>query len=118
MGLEIIAAGKASEYDFVWDPDTDEFTYMEGPEKPHENIPGLKEVWHYEGRETLEGRRKLLEKYMAVISADLCEMNLVSNVTGLVPSDRRLNYPIAKSANWQISLFRRKMAAYLRRLVL
>ncbi|MFQ9649322.1 MAG: hypothetical protein ACLRZZ_02900 [Enterocloster sp.] len=33
---------------------------------------------------------------MAVISADLCEMNLVSNVTGLVPSDRRLNYPIAK----------------------
>ena len=96
LGLEIIAAGKASEYDFVWDPDTDEFTYMEGPEKPHENIPGLKEVWHYEGRETLEGRRKLLEKYMAVISADLCEMNLVSNVTGLVPSDRRLNYPIAK----------------------
>ena len=62
---------------------------MEGSEKPHENIPGLKEFWHYEGRGTLEGRRKLLEKYMAVISADLCEMNLVSNVTGLVPSDRR-----------------------------
>lgn len=96
LGLEIIAAGKASEYDFVWDPDTGEFTYMEGDEKPHENIPGMREFWHYKGKETLEERRKLLEAYMAVISADLCEMNLVSNVTGLVPSAPRLNYPVAK----------------------
>ena len=96
LGLDIVAAGKASEYDFVWDPDTDEFTYMEGEEKPHENIPGMKEFWHYNGRETLKGREKLLEKYMAVISADLCEMNLVSNVTGLLPSTPRLSYPVAK----------------------
>ncbi|MCC8026089.1 MAG: homoserine dehydrogenase [Clostridium sp.] len=96
LGLEIIAAGKASEYDFVWDPDTGEFTYMEGEEKPHENIPALKEFWHYKDTETLKERRALVEKYMAVISADLCEMNLVSNVTGLVPSAPRLNYPVAK----------------------
>ncbi len=69
---------------------------MEGEEKPQENIPGLREFWNYEGRETLEGRRKVLDKYMAVISADLCEMNLVSNVTGLLPADARLNYPVAK----------------------
>ena len=31
-----------------------------------------------------------------MISADLCEMNLVSNVTGLVPSSAFLSYPIAK----------------------
>ena len=54
LGLEIVAAGKASEYDFVWDPDTNEFTYMEGTEKPHENIPGMKEFWHYKDRETLD----------------------------------------------------------------
>ena len=96
LGLEIIAAGKASEYDFVWNPDTCQFTYMEGEEKPQENIPGLREFWNYEGRETLEGRRKVLDKYMAVISADLGEMNLVSNVTGLLPADARLNYPVAK----------------------
>lgn len=96
LGLDIIAAGKASEYDFVWDPDTGEFTYMEGEEKPHENIPGIRDCWHYEGRETLAAREKLLENYMAVISADLCEMNLVSNVTGLQPSAPRLSYPIAK----------------------
>lgn len=96
LGLDIVAAGKASEYDFVWDPDTAEFTYLDDGEKPHENIPEMKEFWHYKGRETLDARRRILEKYMAVISADLCEMNLVSNVTGLVPSAPRLNYPIAK----------------------
>lgn len=96
LGLDIIAAGKASEYDFVWDPDTGEFTYMEGDEKPHENIPAMKEFWHYKNRETLKERHRLLEQYMDVISADLCEMNLVSNVTGFVPSAPRLNYPIAK----------------------
>ena len=40
LGLEIVAAGKASEYDFVWNPDTCEFIYMEGEEKPRENMPG------------------------------------------------------------------------------
>lgn len=96
LGLDIVCIGKASEYDFVWNPEDGEFTYMEGPEMPHESIPGLSEFWHYKGKETLEGRAKLLEKYMAVISADLCEMNLVSNVTGYVPSAPRLNYPVAK----------------------
>lgn len=96
LGLDIVAVGKASEYDFCWNPDTGEFTYMEGPDFPHESLPEFKDVWHYQGKETLEARRKLLEKYMAVISADLCEMNLVSNVTGYKPSAKRLNYPIAK----------------------
>ena len=96
LGLDIIAVGKASEYDFVWNPDNGEFTYLEGENPPHESIPGMKEHWHYQGRETLAAREKLVEKYMAVISADLCEMNLVSNVTGYVPSTPRLSYPVAK----------------------
>lgn len=96
LGLDIICVGKASEYDFVWNPETGEFTYMEGDEKPHESIPEMKEVWHYQGRETLEKRAKLVEKYIASISADLCEMNLVSNVSGLVPSCPQLSYPVAK----------------------
>lgn len=110
MGLDIIAAGKASEYDFVWDPDTGEFTYMEGEEKPHENIPGIRDCWHYEGRETLAAREKLLENYMAVISADLCEMNLVSNVTGCSHLRRASAIRSQRSASWPISLSRRKTA--------
>lgn len=96
LGLDIVAVGKASEYDFVWNPDDGEFTYMDDTTQPHEHLPQMKEFWHYKDRETLKGREKLLEKYMAVISADLCEMTLVSNVTGFVPSAPRLNYPIAK----------------------
>lgn len=98
LGLDIVAAGKASEYDFVWNPETGDLTFTEGPDYPRENIPALKDFWHYKDRSTLEGRRALLEKYMNVISADLCEMNLVSNITGLAPAAKRLNYPVAKTS--------------------
>ena len=95
LGLEVVCAGKSSEYDFVWDRETGSFTYMDG-EHESEALPELAQYWHYEGTETLKGRDSLLEKYREVISADLCEMNLVSNVSGLVPSRPFLNYPIAK----------------------
>lgn len=95
LGLEVVAAGKSSEYDFVWDRETGTFTYLD--ENGHsEPIPELMDHWYYKGKETLEGRRKLLEKYTGAISADLCEMNLVSNITGLIPAAPALNYPIAK----------------------
>lgn len=97
LGLEVIAAGKSSEYDFVWDRETGMLTYTDGTSQPEE-LPGMMEFWRYEGKETLDGRRKLLDKYADVISADLCEMNLVSNVTGLVPSSPFLSYPIAKTS--------------------
>ena len=95
LGLDIIAAGKSSEYDFVWDRDTGMFTYNDGNHES-EHIPGLKEFWHYEGTQTLAGRDSLLMKYRDSISADLCEMNLVSNVTGFVPGAPGLHYPICK----------------------
>lgn len=92
VGLEIVSAGKASEYDFIYDTDTAEFSYLDYKEA----IPALKDCWRYTGRETLEARRRLLEAHTDVISADLCEMNLVSNVTGLVPAAPTMNYPVAK----------------------
>jgi predicted homoserine dehydrogenase-like protein len=95
LGLEIIAAGKSSEYDFVWDRETGELTYTDGSGRK-EIMPGMLDCWRYKNTETLRQRRKLLEKYTDVISADLCEMNLVSNVTGLVPAAPFLSYPIAK----------------------
>ncbi|MDD3368858.1 MAG: homoserine dehydrogenase [Lachnospiraceae bacterium] len=95
LGLDVVCAGKASEYDFVWDRENGDITYTDGSGRV-ENMPEMLDCWYYEGTETLEKRHKLLEKYEEVISADLCEMNLVSNVTGLVPSKPFLNYPIAK----------------------
>lgn len=97
LGLEVIAAGKSSEYDFVWDHDTGSLIYLDSSSEP-EHLPQMQECWRYEGVKTLEKRRELLDKYTQVISADLCEMNLVSNVTGLVPATPFLDYPIAKAS--------------------
>ena len=95
LGLEIITAGKSSEYDFVWNRETNELTCTDGS-GISEQLPQMLEHWYYEGIGTLEGRKKLLEKYTKVVSADLCEMNLVSNVTGFTPATPFLNYPVAK----------------------
>ena len=62
LGLEVIAAGKSSEYDFVWDRETGDFSYLDGV-SPTENLPELLEHWQYKGTETLYARRSLLEKY-------------------------------------------------------
>lgn len=95
LGLDVIAVGKSSEYDFVWDRETGEMTYTDGSGRS-EQMPQMLDCWRYKGTETLVQRRKLVEKYTEVISADLCEMNLVSNVTGYVPATPFLDYPVAK----------------------
>lgn len=92
LGLEIIAAGKSSEYDFVWDPDTGELSYLD----KNESLPEMKACWRYTGKETLNERHRLLEKFISIVPADLCEMNVVSNVLGFVAAAPRLNYPIAR----------------------
>lgn len=95
LGLEIVCAGKSSEYDFVWNRETGVFQYRDGVHEP-ESLPEMLGCWNYQGLETLDQRNALLGKYREVISADLCEMNLVSNVSGLEPATAFMNYPIAK----------------------
>lgn len=95
LGLDVVAAGKSSEYDFVWDRETGNISYTDG-NNVVTHLPEMGEVWKYGGKETLAKRAKMLEKYTDVISADLCEMNLVSNVTGLKPASPFLSYPVAR----------------------
>ncbi|MCI5840108.1 MAG: hypothetical protein SOZ89_06540 [Peptoniphilaceae bacterium] len=96
-GFKVIAIGKSSEYDFVWDRENGKITYTDGSEK-FEDMPEMLKYWRYEGIKTLNGRKKLLKDYINIISADLCEMNLVSNITGFKASDKYLNYPIIKTS--------------------
>ena len=93
LGLEIVCAGKASEYDIIVNPENWNVKYFENPVF---NAPELKDYREYRGVETLDGRRRILASLLYPISADLCEMNLVSNVTGLKPAAPELNYPVAK----------------------
>lgn len=95
LGLEIIAAGKSSEYDFVWDRETGKMRYTDGSGLCFD-LPQMLDCWRFEGKETLDARYELLKDYIEPICADMCEMNLVSNVTGFVPAAPSLHYPIAK----------------------
>ncbi|MBQ0071083.1 MAG: hypothetical protein KBS81_04395 [Spirochaetales bacterium] len=92
-GMEIVCAGKSSEYDIIYDLKSGDTQYFDNPVK---NIPALKETWLYEGTETLEKRKALLKDMLYPISADLCEMNLVSNGTGFTPAAPFMNYPVAR----------------------
>ena len=97
LGLEIICAGKASEYDFVWDRETAVLSYTDGSGSTA-HTPAMKDCWQYTGTETLAMRRRLVDRWAGVIPADLCEMNLVANITGFAPAAPFLNYPVAKTS--------------------
>lgn len=84
LGFEIIAAGKSSEYDFVWDEASDS-VMCNGVSYP---APGLAELWELpEGaeRNTVEARSKALADIPQISVPDLCEMVNVANATGLGP---------------------------------
>lgn len=94
LGLEIVCAGKASENDIIYNPEDGAVTYFEA--QPSAYIPELAKYREFKGVETLKARYELLKDLLGPISADLCEMNLVSNVTGLKPAAVELNYPVAR----------------------
>ncbi|MDY0290063.1 MAG: hypothetical protein RBR15_14655 [Sphaerochaeta sp.] len=92
LGLEVIAAGKSSEYDFVYDLDSAEFSFQ----GQSANLPELAKHWHLDGMGTLKERSKVLHSFPQFAVPDYCEMNVVANATGLVPSCGQFHYPICK----------------------
>ena len=91
LGMEIICAGKSSEYDFVYDLDSGDFAYR----GQRANIPELKKYWKMGDLETtLKERSRLLADYPQFAVPDYCEMNVVCNATGLVPSTPHFHYPM------------------------
>jgi len=92
LGLEVIAAGKSSEYDYVYDLENGTFTYR----GKSEVIKEFKDEWDYQGTETLARRSAILSRYPQQAVPDYCEMGLVADATGLVPSCGRFHYPICR----------------------
>ncbi len=96
LGLEILCAGKASEYDFVYDRAAGRVTSLDRATE----APGLAELWE-RGRRDL---RSLVEARSAALAAipqhtvpDLVEMGIVANGTGLVPDIPAFHAPIART---------------------
>ncbi|WP_199272434.1 homoserine dehydrogenase [Paraburkholderia acidisoli] len=95
LGLEIVAAGKSSEYDLVFDAATGEVTQLDqrfaAPELA--NLMTLGD----DVAATLAARRAALNGRKTSATADYCEMTVVATNTGLVPDVELLHYPVART---------------------
>ncbi|KAA0016819.1 flagellar biosynthesis protein FlgA [Salinicola corii] len=99
VGLEILAAGKSSEYDFVFDPSTE--TLASNGKRI--DVRGFGERWELPAGLDSEGHRQWGTDRARLAGAlpqhavpDLCEMAIVANATGVMPDRPSLHYPIAR----------------------
>lgn len=99
VGLEILAAGKSSEYDFVFDPTMETMT----SNGRCVAVPGFGERWDLPAGLDNQGHHQWLADRSRIAGAlpqhavpDLCEMSIVANATGLLPDRPALHYPIAR----------------------
>lgn len=96
LNLEIVAAGKSSEYDLVFDPATGDITQLDQVFA----CPAMGELMSLGTHvaATVAARRAALQGRKTSATADYCEMSVVATNTGLVPDVELLHYPIARTA--------------------
>lgn len=96
LGFDILAAGKSSEYDFVFDR-TSGRVISNGMTA---SLPGLVDWWHAEERnlrEVAAGRAAVLGAQFPLRAVpDLCEMTLVANATGFAADVAPFHAPVAR----------------------
>ena len=94
LGLDILAAGKSSEYDFIYYPERDIVSWR-GHEK---HLPDFKDAWAMgdDIQAKLEMRARLLDGFPQRTVPDLCEMGIVCNHTGLLPDVADFHAPHAR----------------------
>lgn len=94
LGLTIIAAGKSSEYDYVYFPEENKITYLDKEviSKDFNNLYDLNDNIS----DTIKERSKLLNSLPQWATPDYCEMNVVANSLGLKVDKPELHYPIIR----------------------
>jgi predicted homoserine dehydrogenase-like protein len=94
LGFEIVAAGKASEYDYIYDPAAESLSYTDR----RIDVPGFAELWDLgtdvPGR--VQARSRALDALPQSATPDYCEMNVVANAIGFPPSCNAMSYPICR----------------------
>ncbi|MCA1326377.1 NAD(P)H-dependent oxidoreductase [Herbaspirillum sp. alder98] len=96
LGFEVVAAGKSSEYDYVYDPASGALAYTD---QQHQ-IPALSDLLSL-GQDVparLQERRQAISALPQSATPDYCEMNVVANSTGLTPACDALSYPLCRIA--------------------
>lgn len=100
LGLDIVAIGKSSEYDLVFDPEAGTVTQLDTT-VPAPGLAGLLRFGddaHATLRETLRERAEAVAALPTGATADYCEMAVVADATGFRPDTERLHYPVARIA--------------------
>jgi predicted homoserine dehydrogenase-like protein len=94
LGLHVVAAGKSSEYDLVYDPATSTASVLDHTI----DAPALGEHWDLgdDLAATLDARREAVRGLKLGAAADYCEIAVVANLTGLGVDTPELHYPIAR----------------------
>ena len=93
LGLPIMAAGKSSEYDYVYDPATHRVTWTDRSV----SAPAIASLWSLgaDPKATIDQRAAALAELPQRTVPDNCEMALVANATGLVPDRPDFHAPMA-----------------------
>jgi predicted homoserine dehydrogenase-like protein len=95
LGFEIVAAGKSSEYDFVFDPASGRLASNETAGA----CPDLAAFWEMGQRDVAEvvaGRARVAAAFPQRAVPDLCELLVVGNATGLVPDRPDFHAPLLR----------------------
>lgn len=95
LGLEVLSAGKSSEYDFVYDPATTRVTSLDRV-TDGAAVGSLWEIGERDVRQVIRARAEALQAIPQHTVPDLVEMGLVANATGLAPDVPEFHAPIAR----------------------
>lgn len=95
LGLEIVAAGKSSEYDFVYDPATGTMT-CNGVTHPTPDFAGLERLGSAATADIVARRAAATAAFPQRAVPDLCEMTIVANACEMGPDRPDLHCPIAR----------------------
>ncbi|MEK9671254.1 MAG: homoserine dehydrogenase [Rhodospirillaceae bacterium] len=95
LGLEVVMAGKASEYDVVWQADAGRLEFH-GRDFAAPDFAGSWDLGD-DVAETLADRAAPLGPTPLKSPPDLCEMTLVCNATGLKPDFDTFHAPLART---------------------
>lgn len=95
LGFEIVAAGKSSEYDFVYNPAAGTMT-VDGCVSEVPNFAGLERLADAEAADMVAKRAAATAMLPQRAVPDLCEMTLVANACGIMPDRPDLHCPIAR----------------------
>jgi predicted homoserine dehydrogenase-like protein len=95
LGFEVVAAGKSSEYDFIYDPAAGTIT-SNGVVVSVPEFAGLDRLGDKDTVEIAAARAKAASAFGQHLTPDLCEMTVVANATNLNIDRDNFHAPIAR----------------------